>query len=46
MQRVPDNPEPGAPLPVLRSVREVGPGARLRVRVADGALAAVVEEDR
>jgi exodeoxyribonuclease VII large subunit len=46
VQRVPEHPEPAAPLPVLRSVREVGPGARLRIRIADGAVATVVEEDR
>lgn len=44
VQRVPDPPVPGAPLPVLRSVTEVAPGARLRIRVADGALAAEVRE--
>jgi exodeoxyribonuclease VII large subunit len=33
---------PGAP-PVLRSVAEVAPGDRLRIRVADGAVPAVVE---
>ncbi|WP_214406232.1 exodeoxyribonuclease VII large subunit [Pseudonocardia lacus] len=32
----------GEPLPVLRSVDEVAPGERLRIRVADGAVAAVV----
>jgi exodeoxyribonuclease VII large subunit len=46
VQQVPDHPQPGAPLPVLRSVHETGPGARLRIRVADGAVAAIVEEDR
>jgi exodeoxyribonuclease VII large subunit len=45
VQRMPDDPEPGVPLPVLRSVAEVGPGARLRIRVADGALAADVAAD-
>jgi exodeoxyribonuclease VII large subunit len=30
------------PLPVLRSAGEVGPGDRLRIRVADGAVAATV----
>jgi exodeoxyribonuclease VII large subunit len=39
VQRVTD----GAVLPVLRSVDEVGPGDRLRVRVADGAVAATVD---
>jgi exodeoxyribonuclease VII large subunit len=40
VQRVPDD---GAdPLPVLRSVDEVGPGDRVRIRVADGAVAATV----
>ena len=41
VQRVPDPPVPG-PLPVLRSVAEAGPGTRLRIRVADGAVAAIV----
>ncbi len=42
VQRVPE--QPGAePLPVLRSVAEAPPGTRLRVRVADGALSAVVD---
>jgi exodeoxyribonuclease VII large subunit len=40
VQRVTDDPV----LPVLRSVGEVAPGDRLRVRVADGALAATVDE--
>jgi exodeoxyribonuclease VII large subunit len=44
VQRVPEDPTPGVPLPVLRSVSEVRAGSRLRVRVADGAVAAVVEE--
>jgi exodeoxyribonuclease VII large subunit len=40
VQRVPDD---GAdPLPVLRSVDEVEPGDRVRIRVADGAVAATV----
>jgi exodeoxyribonuclease VII large subunit len=43
VQRVPDGHPPGTPLPVLRSTAEAGPGTRLRVRVADGALPAVVE---
>jgi exodeoxyribonuclease VII large subunit len=43
VQRVPAEHVPGAPLPVLRSTAEVGPGTRLRVRVSDGAVAAVVE---
>lgn len=34
---------PDGPLPVLRSVDEAGPGAALRIRVADGALAATVD---
>jgi exodeoxyribonuclease VII large subunit len=41
VQRVPDDGADG-PLAVLRSVDEVGPGDRLRVRVADGAVAATV----
>jgi exodeoxyribonuclease VII large subunit len=41
VQRVPDDGGYG-PLPVLRSVDEVGPGDRLRIRVADGAVAATV----
>ncbi|GAA5124602.1 exodeoxyribonuclease VII large subunit [Pseudonocardia adelaidensis] len=42
VQRVPDD---GAdPLPVLRSVDEVGPGDHLRIRVADGAVPATVGE--
>jgi exodeoxyribonuclease VII large subunit len=40
VQRVPD--DSADPLPVLRSVDEVGPGDRLRIRVADGAVAATV----
>jgi exodeoxyribonuclease VII large subunit len=40
VQRVPD--DGAGPLPVLRSVDEVGPGDRLRIRVADGAVAATV----
>ena len=43
VQRVPDGHPPDTPLPVLRSIAEAGPGTRLRVRVADGALTAVVE---
>jgi exodeoxyribonuclease VII large subunit len=43
VQRVPAGHTPGAPLPVLRSRADAGPGTRLRVRVADGAVAAVVE---
>jgi exodeoxyribonuclease VII large subunit len=46
VQRVPADGSTDAPLPVLRSVGEVGPGAQLRVRVADGALGAVVAEER
>ena len=42
VQRVPPAPEPGAPLHVLRSVTEVAPGDQLRIRLADGALGAVV----
>jgi exodeoxyribonuclease VII large subunit len=38
VQRVTDDD----PLPVLRSVSEVGPGDRLRIRVADGAVVADV----
>ncbi|OZM83809.1 exodeoxyribonuclease VII large subunit [Pseudonocardia sp. MH-G8] len=34
------------PLPVLRSAAEVGPGDRLRIRVADGAVAASVGEGK
>jgi exodeoxyribonuclease VII large subunit len=41
VQRVPDDGGDG-PLPVLRSVGEVEPGAQLRIRVADGAVAATV----
>jgi exodeoxyribonuclease VII large subunit len=40
VQRVTDDPV----LPVLRSIDEVGAGDRLRVRVADGAVAATVDE--
>jgi exodeoxyribonuclease VII large subunit len=39
VQRVTDDPV----LPVLRSAAEVAPGDRLRVRVADGVVAATVE---
>lgn len=42
VQRLPDGAEPGAPLPVLRSAGEAAPGARLRIRVADGAVTATV----
>jgi exodeoxyribonuclease VII large subunit len=45
VQRVPEGHPAGTPLPVLRSTAEAGPGTRLRVRVADGAVAAVVETD-
>jgi exodeoxyribonuclease VII large subunit len=34
------------PLPVLRSTAEVGPGDRLRIRVADGAVAASVGDGK
>jgi exodeoxyribonuclease VII large subunit len=44
VQRVPDDGGDG-PLPVLRSVGEVAPGDRLRIRVADGAVAATVGDD-
>ena len=43
VQRVPEDHPPGAPLPVLRSVSDAPAGTRLRVRVADGAVGAVVE---
>jgi exodeoxyribonuclease VII large subunit len=43
VQRVPADGD-GGPLPVLRSVDEVGPGDRLRVRVADGAVVAAVTD--
>jgi exodeoxyribonuclease VII large subunit len=43
VQRVPDGHAHGTPLPVLRSAVDAGPGTRLRVRVADGAVTAVVE---
>ena len=42
VQRVPDGTAPGATLPVLRSVGEVEPGSHVRIRVADGAVAAEV----
>jgi exodeoxyribonuclease VII large subunit len=44
VQRVPDDGGDG-PLPVLRSVGEVAPGERLRIRVADGAVAATVADE-
>jgi exodeoxyribonuclease VII large subunit len=44
VQRVPQDAGDG-PLPVLRSVGEVEAGARLRIRVADGAVAATVAAD-
>jgi exodeoxyribonuclease VII large subunit len=44
VQRMPPDHEPGAPLPVLRSTADAAPGTRLRVRVVDGALGAVVTE--
>jgi exodeoxyribonuclease VII large subunit len=40
VQRVTDDPV----LPVLRSVGDVDAGDRLRIRVADGAVAATVDE--
>jgi exodeoxyribonuclease VII large subunit len=43
VQRVPDDHVSGTPLPVLRSASEVAAGGRLRVRVADGAVTAVVQ---
>jgi exodeoxyribonuclease VII large subunit len=45
VQRLSDGADPGAVLPVLRSVSEVGPGDRLRIRVADGAVTAAVGDD-
>jgi exodeoxyribonuclease VII large subunit len=45
VQRVPESHDPRTPLPVLRSTADAGPGTRLRVRVADGAIGAVVETD-
>jgi exodeoxyribonuclease VII large subunit len=44
VQRVPEHPG-SQPLPVLRSVTEAPPGTRLRVRLADGALNAVVNDE-
>jgi exodeoxyribonuclease VII large subunit len=44
VQRVPDDGGEG-PLPVLRSVGEVAPGDRLRIRVADGAVPATVGDE-
>jgi exodeoxyribonuclease VII large subunit len=44
VQRVPDGHVPGTPLPVLRSTADAGPGTRLRIRLADGALGAVVPD--
>jgi exodeoxyribonuclease VII large subunit len=41
VQRLADD-GPDGPLPVLRSIGEVAPGARLRIRVADGAVGATV----
>jgi exodeoxyribonuclease VII large subunit len=46
VQRLPEGQVPGAPLPVLRATDEAPPGTRLRIRVADGAVAAVVETDQ
>ncbi|GAA3059600.1 exodeoxyribonuclease VII large subunit [Pseudonocardia yunnanensis] len=45
VQRLSDGADPGTVLPVLRSVTEVGPGDRLRIRVADGAVTAAVGDD-
>jgi exodeoxyribonuclease VII large subunit len=45
VQRVPPDHDPRVPLPVLRSAGEAPPGTRLRVRVADGAVTAMVETD-
>jgi exodeoxyribonuclease VII large subunit len=49
VQRVPathvGGADSGQPLPVLRSVGEVGPGDRVRIRVADGAVTADVTAD-
>ncbi|MFC4946965.1 exodeoxyribonuclease VII large subunit [Pseudonocardia sp. GCM10023141] len=46
VQRLPatggDAIDPAAPLPVLRAVTEVGDGDRVRIRVADGAVTAVI----
>jgi exodeoxyribonuclease VII large subunit len=42
VQRVPPGHAVGMPLPVLRSTGEAPAGTRLRVRVADGAVGAVV----
>jgi exodeoxyribonuclease VII large subunit len=44
VQRVPA--DGGGTLPVLRSVTEVDAGDRLRIRVADGAVAATVTDER
>jgi len=46
VQRVSDGAEPDGPLPVLRSVAEVEPGALLRIRVADGAVGAIVAPEQ
>ena len=43
VQRVPDGHAAGTPLPVLRSAADAAPGTRLRVRLADGAVGAVVD---
>jgi exodeoxyribonuclease VII large subunit len=45
VQRLSDGADRGAVLPVLRSVTEVEPGDRLRIRVADGAVTAAVGDD-
>jgi exodeoxyribonuclease VII large subunit len=44
VQRVPADAAPDATLPVLRSVDEVRPGDRLRIRVADGPVTADVTD--
>ena len=43
VQHVTGDPTTGSRFPVLRSVADAPPGARLRIRLADGAIPAVVE---
>ncbi|WP_084215984.1 exodeoxyribonuclease VII large subunit [Pseudonocardia spinosispora] len=44
VQQVTNGAEPGAGSPVLRSVADATPGTRLRIRLADGAIPAVVDD--
>lgn len=44
VQQVANSADPGVGSPVLRSVADATPGTRLRIRLADGAIPAVVDD--